>query len=126
VRRLSAPGLAWAAGLAVLAVAALVLLLRQERRAPDPLLPLGVLGDASVWRANLLSALVAGAFVGSIAFLPIYFAACAACRRRRPGWRCCRSRRPPGSGHSPPARCWRGRGGPCSGRRSGFPSPRRR
>ncbi len=75
VRRLSAPGLGWAVGLAALAAVALVLLLRQERRAPDPLLPLQVLGNASVWRANLLTGLVAGAFVGSIAFLPIYFAA---------------------------------------------------
>jgi EmrB/QacA subfamily drug resistance transporter len=74
-RRLSAPGLGVALALAGLAAAALWLLLRQERQARDPLLPLGLLGEASVWRANLVAALVAGAFVGSIAFLPIYFAA---------------------------------------------------
>ncbi|WP_270935425.1 MFS transporter [Falsiroseomonas oryzae] len=74
-RRLSPGGLAAAAGLALLAGAALWLLWRQERRARDPLLPLGLLGEPSVWRANLLSALVSGAFVGSIAFMPIYFAA---------------------------------------------------
>jgi MFS family permease len=74
-RRLAPGALAGAAGLALLAALALGLLWRQERRARDPLLPLGVLGEASIWRANLLSALVSGAFVGSIAFLPIYFAA---------------------------------------------------
>lgn len=74
-RRLAPEALAGAAGLAALAALALFLLWRQERRAPDPLLPLAVLGEPSVWRANLLSALVAGAFVGTLAFLPIYFAA---------------------------------------------------
>lgn len=74
-RRLAAGPLLIAAGLALLAVLALWLLLRQERRAPDPLLPLGLLGDASIWRCNLLSALVAGAFIGIIAFMPIYFTA---------------------------------------------------
>jgi EmrB/QacA subfamily drug resistance transporter len=64
-----------AAGLAALAALALWLLWRWERRAPDPLLPLAVLTEPSVWRANLLSALVAGAFVGSLSFLPIYFVA---------------------------------------------------
>jgi EmrB/QacA subfamily drug resistance transporter len=74
-RRLVPGALAVALALAALAGLALVLLWRQERRARDPLLPLGVLGEASIWRANLLSALVSGAFVGCIAFLPIYFAA---------------------------------------------------
>jgi MFS family permease len=75
VRRLAPGSLAAAGGLAALAALALWLLWRQERRAADPLLPLPVLGEASIWRANLASALVSGAFVGSIAFLPIYFAA---------------------------------------------------
>ncbi len=74
-RRLSSDGVVVAAGLIGLAAAALLLLFRQERKAPDPLLPLGLLGDPSIWRANLLSSLVSGAFVGSVAFLPIYFAA---------------------------------------------------
>lgn len=75
VRRLTTGPLLIALCLAVLAAAALALLFRQERRAPDPLLPLGLLGDPTIWRANLLTGLVAGAFVGSIAFLPIYFTA---------------------------------------------------
>jgi EmrB/QacA subfamily drug resistance transporter len=74
-RRLGTGFIAVAAGLAVLAAAALLLLWRQERRARDPLLPLDLLGEPSIWRANLLTALANGAFVGSIAFLPMYFAA---------------------------------------------------
>ena len=74
-RRLTPGPLAIAVLLALVAAVALFLLWRQERAARDPLLPLAVLGNPSVWRANLLSALVAGAFVGTIAFLPIYFAA---------------------------------------------------
>ncbi len=74
-RRLQPGAALIAAGLAALAGLALWLLWRWERRAPDPLLPLGVLTEPSVWRANLLSALVAGAFVGSLSFLPIYFVA---------------------------------------------------
>ena len=74
-RRLEAGAMAGAIGLALFAATALLLLWRQERRAADPLLPLAVLGEPSVWRANLLSALVAGAFVGTLAFLPIYFVA---------------------------------------------------
>jgi predicted MFS family arabinose efflux permease len=75
VRRLSGPALALAAGLAMLAALALWLLLRLERRVPDPLLPLGVLGNSAIWRANLLSGLVNGAMVATIAFLPIYLQA---------------------------------------------------
>lgn len=75
VRRMSPEALMLAGGLGAVALVALALLWRQERRARDPLLPLPVLGEPSIWRANLCSALVSGAFVGSIAFLPIYFAA---------------------------------------------------
>lgn len=74
-RRLRPGAALAAAALATVAALALWLLWRWERRAPDPLLPLAVLGEASVWRANLLSALVAGAFVGALAFLPIWFVA---------------------------------------------------
>ncbi|WP_439594482.1 MFS transporter [Falsiroseomonas sp.] len=74
-RRLAAGPLMIAAVLAAVAGVALWLLLRQERRAPHPLLPLGLLGNATVWRSNLMSSCVAGAFVGTVAFLPIYFAA---------------------------------------------------
>lgn len=59
------------AGLA-LAAAALALLLRVERRARDPLLPPAVLGEATVWRANALSACVAASLTALITFLPLY------------------------------------------------------
>ena len=62
---LAAPGLLAAAILCAL-------LLRAERRAPDPLLPPEVLGEATVWRTNTLSACVAAALTALISFLPIY------------------------------------------------------
>jgi MFS family permease len=74
-RRLAADALAIACLLGAGAALALLLLWRWERRAPDPLLPLPVLTEPSVWRANLVAALVAGAFVGCIAFLPLYMVA---------------------------------------------------
>jgi EmrB/QacA subfamily drug resistance transporter len=61
-----------ALGLAVLAIVATVALLRIERAARDPLLPLAMFGEASIWRAYLLSACVVGAQVGMISFLPVW------------------------------------------------------
>ena len=64
----------WPLALPLLAVAALAVwaLLRAEHRAEDPLLPPAVLGEATVWRTNALSACVAAAMTALIAFLPIY------------------------------------------------------
>jgi len=62
---LAAPGLLVAAALCAA-------LLRAERRSPDPLLPPEVLGEATVWRTNALSACVAAALTALISFLPIY------------------------------------------------------
>ena len=56
-RRLTPGPLSLAALLGLVAAAALVLLFRQERRSADPLLPLALLGDATIWRANLMTAL---------------------------------------------------------------------
>jgi EmrB/QacA subfamily drug resistance transporter len=61
-----------AAGLALVAAGAVVLLLRIERAARDPLLPMAVFAEPSIWRAYLLSACVVGAQVGMIAFLPVW------------------------------------------------------
>lgn len=74
-RRVEAAALPWLAGLLALAAAVLWMLLRVERRVPDPILPLGLLSEPSVWRTNLMSALIGGALVGTIAFLPIYLQA---------------------------------------------------
>ncbi|MBN8897414.1 MAG: MFS transporter [Rhodospirillales bacterium 69-11] len=58
----------------LLAVAAtcLVLLLRQERRAPAPLLPIVLLRQAGIWRADMIAACVAAQTVSLVSFLPMY------------------------------------------------------
>jgi MFS family permease len=71
-RRLDPALLPLACGLAALAVGAGALLLRVERAAPDPLLPLGLFADPSIWRAYAVSACVVGAQVGMISFLPVW------------------------------------------------------
>ncbi|MBR0666295.1 MFS transporter [Roseomonas hellenica] len=74
-RRMDAATLPLAGALGLLAVAALVVLIAWEKRAPDPLLPIGLLTEPSIWRTNLLGACVFGALVGSIAFMPIFLQA---------------------------------------------------
>lgn len=74
-QRVSLAALPLAAGLAVLAGLALWALLSWERRAPDPLLPLGLLAEPAIWRANAMSAGVAGSLVGMVSFLPVYLQA---------------------------------------------------
>lgn len=71
-RRLDPALLPAAIGLALLAAAATALLLRVERAAHDPLLPLAVFAEPSIARAYLLSACVVGAQVGLISFLPVW------------------------------------------------------
>jgi MFS family permease len=72
LRRMDVASLPWAALLLAVAVGAGWLLIRVERVARDPLLPLGMFRDPSIWRSLILSMLVAGGIVGTIAFLPIY------------------------------------------------------
>lgn len=71
-QRLSLAAVPAAVAMAVLAVVALWLLLRQERRARDPLLPLPLLSEPTILRSNLLTALAHGALVALLTFLPIY------------------------------------------------------
>jgi EmrB/QacA subfamily drug resistance transporter len=59
-------------GLAVVAVVALLLLLRQERRAKAPLLPLALMREASIWRADAMAGFAGASLVAMITFLPIY------------------------------------------------------
>ncbi len=54
------------------AVGALFLLLRQERRAKAPLLPLSLLRQPAIWRCNCLAACVGAILLSLITFLPIY------------------------------------------------------
>ena len=58
--------------LLAVAVASLFLLLRQERRASAPLLPLQLFRQAGIWRADAMAACVAGQTVSLISFLPMY------------------------------------------------------
>src|SRR5208337_5072911 len=53
-------------------VIAAILLVRQENRAPSPLIPLGLLRHPAIWRSDALAACHGAALVSLITFLPIY------------------------------------------------------
>jgi EmrB/QacA subfamily drug resistance transporter len=53
-------------------VVSAVLLVRQENRAPSPLIPLSLLRQPTVWRTDALAACHGAALVALITFLPIY------------------------------------------------------
>lgn len=72
VQRLSWEALLVALPFAAVAAGALWLLLRVERRASDPLLPLWLFTNPVIWRTNLLAACVAGVMVSLISFMPLY------------------------------------------------------
>ncbi len=58
--------------LVALAVMCLLLLLRQERRAASPLLPLSLLKQSAIWRCDLMGACVGAMLVGMVTFVPIW------------------------------------------------------
>ena len=58
--------------LAAVSVASLVLLLRQERRAASPLLPMGLLRQSAIWRPDLMAACVGAVIVSMVTFVPIW------------------------------------------------------
>ncbi|SDR51714.1 drug resistance transporter, EmrB/QacA subfamily [Rhizobiales bacterium GAS191] len=58
--------------LAVCAVGALILLIRQEKRVASPLLPISLLSKAAIWRSDALAACHGAALVSLITFLPLY------------------------------------------------------
>jgi EmrB/QacA subfamily drug resistance transporter len=60
--------------LALVAVsgASLVLLLRQERRAASPLLPLALLRQSAIWRSDLMGFCVGAMLVAMVTFVPIW------------------------------------------------------
>ena len=58
--------------LVAVSIAALVLLLRQERRAASPLLPLGLLRQSAIWRCDLMGACVGAMLVSMVTFVPIW------------------------------------------------------
>jgi EmrB/QacA subfamily drug resistance transporter len=53
-------------------VVSLALLVRQESRAPSPLIPLSLLRQPAIWRSDALAAFHGAALVSLITFLPIY------------------------------------------------------
>ncbi len=59
-------------GLLVLSAGSLILLLRRERREPQPLIPVALLGRADIWRSDALAACHGAALVSLITFVPIY------------------------------------------------------
>jgi len=61
------------AGLAVVAFAALLLLVRQERRAASPLLPLELLRNSAIWRCDLMAVCHGATLVSLITFMPLFY-----------------------------------------------------
>ena len=59
-------------GLFAAGVVSLGLLVRQENRAPSPLIPLSLLRRPTIWRSDALAAFHGAALVSLITFLPIY------------------------------------------------------
>ena len=72
VQRLSAGAMPLVAGLVAVSVLSVWLLFRQERRAASPLIPVKVLRDGSIWRADAMAACLGAMLVGGITFMPIY------------------------------------------------------
>jgi EmrB/QacA subfamily drug resistance transporter len=56
----------------VFGLIALVLLIRREKRAPFPLLPIALLRDPTIWRSDALAACHGATLVSLVTFLPIY------------------------------------------------------
>jgi EmrB/QacA subfamily drug resistance transporter len=61
------------AGLLAVAIIAGVLLVWQERRVQNPLLPLALIRNASIWRADALGAMFGATLISLLTFLPIYY-----------------------------------------------------
>lgn len=72
VQRLSGTGLATFALLMAIGLVSLAFLVRRERRAPFPLLPISLLRQPTIWRSDALAACHGATLVSLIAFLPLY------------------------------------------------------
>jgi len=71
-QRISAAAVPGIAAWVGLAVVSLVLLLRQERRAAAPLIPVKLLRQGAIWQADAMAACVGATIVGAVTFMPIY------------------------------------------------------
>jgi predicted MFS family arabinose efflux permease len=69
---MSARSLPAFAVLMAIGFAALVVLVRQERRASHPLLPISLLRQPTIWRSDVLAACHGATLVSLVTFLPIY------------------------------------------------------
>jgi EmrB/QacA subfamily drug resistance transporter len=58
--------------LLLVSAVSLVLLIRQEKRASAPLLPIQLFRQAGIWRTDTMAACVAGQTVALVSFLPMY------------------------------------------------------
>jgi EmrB/QacA subfamily drug resistance transporter len=61
-----------AGGLFAAGIVSLVLLVRQETRAPYPLIPISLLRQPAIWHSDAMAAFHGAALVSMITFLPIY------------------------------------------------------
>jgi EmrB/QacA subfamily drug resistance transporter len=59
-------------GLLTVAVSSAVVLVWYERRIGAPLIPIGLLRDPSIWRANAMAGFSGGSLTALVTFLPIY------------------------------------------------------
>lgn len=71
-QRMSVAALPGVAGLMAVAMLAVWLLVRRERSAPHPLLPVNLLAQPTIWRSDALAACHGAMIVSFVTFLPIY------------------------------------------------------
>ena len=72
VQRLDRQAIPMMLGLAAVAVVALLVLLKQQQRAAVPLLPIKLLRQTSIWRADLMASCIGASLVSMVTFVPIY------------------------------------------------------
>jgi MFS family permease len=61
-----------AGSMVAVGAAALLFLIWHEKRTPSPLIPLGLLRQAAIWRSDALAACHGGTLVSLISFFPVY------------------------------------------------------
>jgi MFS family permease len=72
VQRMTGNALATFTGLMAIGIVALIALVRREKVAPHPLLPISLLRQPTIWRSDALAAAHGATLVSLIAFLPMY------------------------------------------------------
>lgn len=71
-RRLDPAALPLGGALVAVSLAALLLLIRQERRTSSPLLPIALMRQRAIWTAQAMAACHGAALVALVAFTPLY------------------------------------------------------